>query len=323
MLLYHSFNTDDIKTIYTPEELEELKNETIVDIRFEMKSFKEIQCLTKLPLNTLYLNDVQITSFKGFPNLPNLTRLHIRHSQLNSFKHFPNLPNLLHLTINHSSKLTSFEYFPNSSKLNYLILYYNRISSFKHFPNLPNLYLLDLNHNDITSFEHFPNLLNLYNLDVTSNYITSFEHFPELPKLHYLYIASNYIKNFNHFEHKVPTISILDVSYNGDLRTFELPQLKWDRLISLNIRKVGFNSLDFLSTMPSLKSMDISSGDIDYFKTLSVSSNLKSVIIYYWYYPINVEESIKEANSKIIKEKLQNVNDVCHTTYYHYDHPYY
>ncbi|KAK5646779.1 hypothetical protein RI129_005243 [Pyrocoelia pectoralis] len=212
----------------------------------DREAFMAMPALRELRLRNNSLSDILETPFWNLPALKGLDL-----SQ-NYFKTLPprlltNLPNLrrVDLSDNQMSVINS-ESFLDTTALEHINISYNRLSNIHP-----------------TTFIH---LLSLFELDCSYNRLLEF--IPGLPpSIEYLHISKNIIKQFPlppSTDLNLPTLKMLDISYNGIERIFPGTLRPLQQLRKLYVGKNSLEELDgdLLAGLSRLEVLDLGDNKI-------------------------------------------------------------
>jgi len=215
----------------------------------EISSFEGLPDLKKL--SAIHLKNNKITSFKGLPVLKSLEIIDLENNEIASFKGLPSLPKLETCWLK-KNQLSSFESFPRLISLQYMNLNDNEITSFEGFLSLSRLRILELNKNKITSFKGFPSLEALECLELDNNRIISFQDLLPLQNLKILKLKKNKIKSFANSPN-LQNLNYLMLDGNSIKSLQEFPILPELTNLYLRKNKLANHDFDCLSNSPKLE----------------------------------------------------------------------
>lgn len=267
------FADNNLKSALISSLCVDTNNDGIADTDADIDNNGEISLNEALLVNTLSLENKNITSLNGLEYFTNLETLDVSQNLITSinFTSFPNLidivisNNLLtNITITNNNVIKYISAnnnqinnvnITNCSSLDLISLDANQISTI-NLQNLPLLTILSLNYNQLTNFNAY-NFPELITLEIDNNALTSL-NFNNSGKIALIYCINNNLTTLN-----VSNLSHLTEvrCYNNNLQSVNLQNTPL--LNNFWCQNNNITSLDF-STSPSLTVLEAQNNSLSY-----------------------------------------------------------
>jgi len=163
-------------------------------------------------LNSIFLDDNQITEIKGLEKLVNLNSISLYNNQITEIKGLEKLVNLNSIFLD-DNQITEIKGLEKLVNLNSIFLGNNRITEIKDIDKLVNLSSLHLNNNKIEEIKGIDKLVNLSSLNLGGNQIIEIKGVDKLINLSSLYLYNNKITQIKDID-KLVNLNSLNLAYN-------------------------------------------------------------------------------------------------------------
>ncbi|KAB0797932.1 hypothetical protein PPYR_08925 [Photinus pyralis] len=230
--------------------------------------------LERLHLDHNNLHTIERETFKA---MPALRELRLRNNSLSDILEAPfwNLPALKGLDLSHNYfKILQPQLLANLPNLRRLDLSNNRLSliSSEAFLETPALEHINISSNRLSDIHPatFGHLSGLFELDCSYNHL--FEFVRGLPPaIEYLHVSKNMITKLPLTDLNLPTLKMMDISYNGIERIFPGTLRYLRQLRKLYVQKNSIGELDEASLveLPNLEVLDLRSNQIEHVEAVA------------------------------------------------------